>query len=166
MFSIGNSVIHPGEGVCEITDICSRTFDGKTCDYYVLKTVYDSRTTLYIPVETAGYRPKIRLLLNEDQIHEAIDLIKDSLPIISENDNKRRTTFKEIIASGEPTDISRVLKTVYELKCSTKGKKQKISDERIIRETETSVFSEFGYVLGIKQDEMPSYIKNRLSENP
>ena len=166
MFKIGDAVIHPAEGVCEITEIAEKTFSGKTDEYYVLKSVYDGQATVYIPVESVKLRPKIRHALSSDEVNSVIDALDEREPIKTENDNQRRTLFKEILASGKPEDIAGMLKTVHILKKSicNSGKKIKISDERIIKETEHSVFSEFAFSLGIKPNEIPDYIKNRLKE--
>lgn len=166
MFRIGDAVIHPAEGVCEITDIAEKTFSGKTDEYYVLKSVYDGQSTVYIPVETVKLRPKIRHALSIDEINSVIDALGENEPLKTENDNQRRILFKEILAAGKPDDMAGMLKTVHVLKKTvySSGKKMKISDERIIKETERSVFGEFAFSLGIKPDEIPDYIKNRLKD--
>lgn len=166
MFKIGDAVIHPAEGVCEITEIAKKTFSGKTDEYYVLKSVYDSHATVYIPVETVKLRSKIRRTLSSEEVNAVIDALDGREPIKTENDNQRRAVFKEILTSGNPDDIAGILKTLHLLKKSinSSGKKMKISDERIIKETESSVFGEFAFSLGIKPSEIPDYIKNRLKE--
>lgn len=166
MFKIGDAVIHPAEGVCEITDIAQKTFSGKTDEYYVLKAVYDSQSTVYIPVEAVKLRPKIRHALSSAEINRVIDALEGHEPFKTENDNQRRLLFKEILASGKTDDIAGVLKTVHLLKNTaySSGKKMKISDERIIRETEHTLFSEFAFSLGISPDAIPEYINNRLKD--
>ncbi len=165
MFKIGDAVIHPAEGVCEITEITEKDFSGTSAEYYVLKSVYDGHSTVYIPVESVKIRPKIRLVLSETQIREIIDSLDKSELVKTDNDNHRRQLFKEILASGDTTQIARMLITVYELKKELRksGKKIKVSDERIIKETERSVFTEFAFSLGIPPEEIPAYIENSIS---
>lgn len=167
MFRIGDAVIHPAEGVCEITEITKKDFGGKTEEYYVLKTVYDSRSTVYIPVVTASENRKIRLALKKEEVDDIIGILPDSKSIVSENDNQRRILFKQHLNSGDVSAIGQVLKTVYELKASAlkSGRKMKVSDERIIKETEHALFYEFAYCLGVRPEEVENYIKNMLSEN-
>lgn len=166
MFKIGDAVIHPAEGVCEITEIAEKTFSGKTDEYYVLKSVYDGQSTVYIPVETVKLRPKIRHALSTEEVNSVIDALDEREPLKTENDNQRRALFKEILASGKAEDMAGMLKTVHILKKTVynSGKKMKISDERIIKETEHSVFSEFAFSLGLKPSDIPDYIKNRLKQ--
>lgn len=165
MFRIGDAVIHPAEGVCEITEITERNFSGTAEEYYVLKSVYDSQSTVYIPVETAKVRPKIRLALSREQVQKIVDSLEKNEPVKTDNDNHRRLLFKEILASGNADEIGRVLTTIYNLKTELRktGKKIKVSDERIIKETERSVFTEFAFSLGISPEEIPAYIDDRIN---
>ena len=80
MFRIGDAVIHPAEGVCEITEITKKNFSGTAEEYYVLKSVYDSQSTVYIPVETVKVRPKIRLALSREQVQKIIDSLENNEP--------------------------------------------------------------------------------------
>ncbi len=165
MFRIGDAVIHPAEGVCEITEITKKNFSGTAEEYYVLKSVYDSQSTVYIPVETVKVRPKIRLALSREQVQKIIDSLENNEPVKTDNDNHRRLLFKEILASGDAGEIGRVLTTIYNLKTKLRktGKKIKVSDERIIKETERSVFAEFAFSLGISPEEIPAYIDDRIN---
>lgn len=165
MFKIGDTVIHQAEGVCEITEITEKNFNGTATEYYVLKSVYNGHATVYIPVEALKIRPKIRLVLSREQIYEIIDSLEKNEPVKTENDNHRRQVFKDILASGNAEEIGRVLTTIHRLKkeIQKSGKKMKVSDERIIRETEHSVFTEFAFSLGLSPDEIPAYIDNRIN---
>ena len=165
MFEIGHTVIHPAEGVCEITEITEKNFSGVSAEYYVLKSVYDGQATVYIPVETK-VRPKIRLALSASQVNAIIDTLDKNEPVKAVNDNQRRQLFKEILASGDEAEIGRVLTTIYELKNQIRGsgKKMKVSDERIIKETERSVFTEFAFSLGLSPEDIPAYIDDRINK--
>ncbi len=162
MFRIGDAVIHPAEGICRVSEICEKDFGGKSAEYYVLESVYKGGATVYIPVEKVQSGSKIREVLSSDDVNRIIDCLKESEPVGYENDNQRRLKFKEILASGEISDMGRMLKTVHNLKNVRSGKKMKVSDERIIKETERSVFSEFAFSLGISEAEIEDYIENRI----
>lgn len=165
MFRIGDAVIHPAEGVCKVTEITEKNFSGAMEEYYVLRSVYDGQSTVYIPVESVRNRPKIRLALNKEQVQDIIDSLEKNEPVKSDNDNHRRLIFKEILASGDAGEIGRLLTTVHQLKKEIRasGKKMKVSDERIIKETERSVFTEFAFSLGISPEEIPAYIDDRIN---
>lgn len=48
-------------------------------------------------------------------------------------------------------------------KCQASGKKMHQSDERAFKEAEKLINGEFGYVLGIDQDEIAKYISAKVS---
>ena len=166
MFKVGDAVIHPAQGVCRIKEITEKDFSGKTDSYYVLESVYDSNSTVYIPVELVREKKNIRPALEKEQVDGIIDVLEGSEPLVTENDNQRRLLFRNILASGSIEDMGQMLKTVYLLKTAVRkrGRKMKVSDERIIRETEHSLFTEFAFSLGIRPEEIPGYISDRLSE--
>ena len=49
MFKANETILYGNEGVCKIVDIMKRNFKGKEVEYYVLKSVYGSGTTIYVP---------------------------------------------------------------------------------------------------------------------
>ncbi|MCM1335220.1 MAG: hypothetical protein NC084_10135 [Bacteroides sp.] len=165
-FKVGNAVVHMAEGVCRIEAIAEKTFDGRTDEYYVLRSVYNDRSTVYIPVETVKNRPKIRPVLLKEEIDGIIRVLPEASAVSAENDNARRQLFKEILCSGDNGGVARVLKTIYGLKTKpvASGKKMRVSDERIVRETEQLLFSEFAYSLGITPEEIPAYIEEHIGK--
>lgn len=164
MFKTGDAVVHAAEGICRIEGVTEKTFDGKTDEYYVLRAVENERSTVYIPVEAVRLNPKIRLVLTKAQIQEIIGLMPAQEPIKCENDNARRKRFREILSGGSCTEIARLIVTIRDMKNRIRqsGKKPKVTDERIIRETEGSVCGELSYALGIPPEEVPFYIEKGL----
>lgn len=155
MFKTGDTVVHAAEGICRIEGIEEKTFDGKTNEYYVLRTVGDNRSTVYIPVESVRLNPKIRLVLTKEQVNEIINLVPVQPPLKYDNDNARRKLFRECISSGECEKIAQVIRTIGEMKSAIRksGKKPRVMDERIIRETEATISGEFAFSLGISAEE-------------
>lgn len=166
-FQVGNAVVHMAEGVCRIEAIAEKTFDGKTDEYYVLKSVYNDQSTIYIPVETVRLHPKIRPVLLKEEIDGILRVIPQESAVSAENDNVRRRLFHEILFSGDNRGFARLLKTIYGLKTQplAPGKKMRVSDERIVRETEQIIFSEFAYSLGLSPEEIPAYIEEHIGES-
>lgn len=165
MFKTGDTVVHAAEGICRIEGVEEKTFDGKTDEYYVLRAVENERSTVYIPVETVRLNPKIRLVLTKAQIQEIIGLIPAQEPLKCENDNARRKRFREILLGGSCAEIAQLISTIRGMKNQIRqsGKKPRVTDERIIRETESSVCGEFAYALGIDPPEVPLYIEKELT---
>lgn len=165
MFKTGDMVVHTAEGICRIEGIEKKTFDGKSDEYYVLRAIYDNRSTVYIPVESVRLNPKIRLVLTKEQIDEIIGLVPEQPPLKYDNDNARRKLFRECISGGECEKIAQVIRTISEMKSAIRksGKKPRVTDERLIRETEAAIGSEFAFSLGISTDEVAGIIEERIA---
>ncbi len=164
MFKTGDTVVHAAEGICRIEGIEKKTFDGKTDEYYVLQAVHDNSSMVYIPVETVRLNPKIRLVLTKERIDEIIGLVPEQPALKYENDNARRKLFRDCISSGDCQKIAQVIRTINEMKAAIRksGKKPRVTDERIIRETEDTLTGEFAFSLGISTEEAAEIVKNTL----
>lgn len=51
VYAVNDVVLYGGEGVCKIADIEKRNFHGKEVEYYVLKPLYGSSSTVYVPTQ-------------------------------------------------------------------------------------------------------------------
>ena len=100
MFQIGDQVMHPGAGVCQVADIRRERFSGPARLYYVLHSLYDGgKTTTYVPVDRGEQ------LLKPRMTPEEIDLLLAGLdlehPLWIENNTQRQVAFAAILREGE-----------------------------------------------------------------
>ena len=102
----------------------------------------------------------MRKILSAD---EAKDLIA-SLPMEPmtwiTNDRERQMAYKDIILTGKPEEVFRMVSTLYNKQKDQLaiGKKLHASDERFLRDAEKMLFNEIGYALKIKPQEVLSVI--------
>ena len=78
----------------------------------------------------------------------------------------RRDAFKAILRSGDPMEIIRLIRTLYERKAQLTacGKKLRTSDTAFLKDAERLLHEEFAYVLDIAPAEVPAYIRQHLPE--
>ena len=78
MLEIGGLIVYGVEGVCQVSEIISRSFAGndEKKDYYVMVPVHNPASKLYVPVDNEKLLSKIMGLLTYEQV---VDLIKKSL---------------------------------------------------------------------------------------
>ncbi|MBQ6568842.1 MAG: CarD family transcriptional regulator [Clostridia bacterium] len=158
MFSVNDSVMYEGYGVCKIIDIKPEIFDKRKITYYILKPLYDDKTTMHCPVE--GAEKKLRRLLTSEEIHSLIKLMPDAKTSWVDNDQLRKEKFLAIIKEGKSEELVRLIKTLY-LKRQEKlesGKKFHVSDERFMKEAENILYGEFAHVLSISPEEVVPFI--------
>ena len=51
MYKIGDIFLYGSNGVCKITDIKSEKFARETKTYYILSPFFDSKETIFVPVD-------------------------------------------------------------------------------------------------------------------
>ena len=81
------------------------------------------------------------------------------------DDNARRERYKAILAGGDPSDLIRLIKTLY-LRAQTQkaqNKKPRLEDERFMKQAEKLLYEEFAHVLHIQRDEVLPYILHRVN---
>ncbi|MEE1281070.1 MAG: CarD family transcriptional regulator [Acutalibacteraceae bacterium] len=164
MYQVGNTVIYKNDGVCKITEIIIRTFREKEIEYYVLNPVHNQNAEILVPKNNPDLVEKMRKVLTKEEIIQIIEAMPDEEEIWILNETDRKEKYREILNSGDRTELVRLIKTLYVHKQNQKqcGRKLHLADEKILRDAEKMLFDEFAYVLEIAPEEVLEYIKARL----
>lgn len=166
MFQKGEYVIYGNNGICLIQDITTLNIPGVNRDrqYYLLKPVYASGSTVYTPVDTA--ETALRHALSKDEADSLIRSIPD-IPLIPLTDEKTlEKTYKEYMRSNNCKSWIQLIKTIYLRKERRlmKGYKATALDNRYFNLAETSLYGELSIALGKPRDEVRSYISSCIDE--
>lgn len=166
MFQKGEYVIYGNNGICLIQDITTLNIPGvdKDRQYYLLKPVYASGSTVYTPVDTA--ETSLRHALSKDEADSLIRSIPD-IPLIPLTDEKTlEKTYKEYMRSNSCKAWVQLIKTIYLRKEHRimKGYKVTALDNRYFNLAETSLYGELSIALGKPRDEVKSYISSCIDE--
>ena len=136
----------------------------KDRQYYLLKPVYASGSTVYTPVDTA--ETALRHALSKDEADSLIRSIPD-IPLIPLTDEKTlEKTYKEYMRSNNCKAWVQLIKTIYLRKERRlmKGYKVTALDNRYFNLAETSLYGELSIALGKPRDEVKSYISSCIDE--
>ena len=160
MFKVNDTVLYGSYSVCTITDIVSREFGGSPTDYYILKPVYDDKSTVFVPVKNDVLVSRMHKVLTADEIRELISTIPEEKSDWIENENERRTRYSEILHNGDRRELIGMIKSLYENREQLKEhkKRQHLSDERFFRDAEKLLYEEFAHVLDIRRDQVLPFI--------
>lgn len=163
---IGTVVNYSSSGVCIVSDVTVEEVLGKRSKFYVLTPVFDSRTTLYVPMDNQILMNKMRPLLSSDEIESLISSMPDIKYTWNDDDRVRSAEFKSIVSDGTHADLIRMLRCLYmhKIDLSKKGKLMRSSDEAYFKKAEFKFFSEVAYVLDISYDNVRSYIDSKLAK--
>ncbi len=166
MFGKGEYVVCGSKGVCtveEVTTLCMPGVDGKR-EYYVLKPVYNTATTVYIPVD-AG-KESMRGVLSATQAKRLIRAMSDIAPISIANDKMLEQEYRGCMRTNLCEEWVRILKTTYQRKLLRQemGRKVTAVDAKYARIAEDSLYGELAIALGISKDAVPDYIQKEMEK--
>ena len=163
-YNTGEYVVYAGTEICLISEIVNRCFDGiRELDYYKLIPESPGNSSYYIPY--AGFDEKVRPLLTQEEIYSIID----DMPALEKkwiiNKNERLSVFIKTLRSDDYRKLIGLMKGIYaeQQKRNSDGKKLTSSDEKALIEAQKLMHKEFSLVLGIKEEDVHSFIESRLN---
>ncbi len=168
MFQKGDYVIYGNNGICLVQDITNLNITGvdKNRKYYLLKPVYNSGSTVYIPIDTA--ETSLRRAISKEEADSLIASIPN-IPLIPLADEKTlEKTYKEYMRSNSCRSWVQLIKTIYlrKEKRILKGHKVTALDSRYFNLAESSLYGELSIALGKPKDEVRSYIASCIDKMP
>ena len=164
MLNIGDTVVFGTEGIFTIERTTQEEVCGKKTDYYVLKSTSKDNSTVYLPMNNPTLVSKAKPLITKEEIGDLLDKAADTEIYWVDNHKERKEKFNEILQSGDRTGIIALAGTLYHKQQAQLAvhKKLNSSDERILREAEKIINTEFAFVLNITPDEAKEYIRDRI----
>lgn len=163
-FIKGEKVLYSVNGVCEIADITEKVFGKTVMRYYVLKPISNGEATLFVPVNNENLVRKMKKLMTQPQLDEVLDAVSSKDVEWNSNEVVRKEEFRNTISFGNIGEILVLLKSIWLHRRiqNSKGRKLHISDEMYLREAEKIIKEEISTVIGVEQDEVIPYIKNKI----
>ena len=119
--------------------------------------IFEKGTTLFVPIENDPVR--IRPLLTKEAITELLHELsaQEDEPWIH-NQHQRTAHFKTILKNGNEQEILSMLHMMQ------KHRKLPIVEERMRQTAKKLVEQEFSYVLGMKPETVPAWIRAQLQQ--
>ncbi|MBQ7897684.1 MAG: hypothetical protein IJ323_05160 [Clostridia bacterium] len=164
MWKLSDTVVYGSAGVCKIEDIREELFADEKRTYFILKPLFDDKTTIHVPSFNEKLMSKIKPVLKKA---EALSLIK-SIPAIEplwiDGDKLRQEKYKEVLDSGDRTLLVSVIKALYErrLQLTEKGKKMRASDEYAFKDAEQLFENECAHIFALPREEVRGFIISNM----
>lgn len=165
-YALGEYVTYRKAGICQIVDITVKNFVGQgKSEYYVLSSVYDSNTTVFVPVDSA-LENEMKKMLTVDEIHNIIDSSKNVEDMWVDNCRERAAIFDEIVNSGDKVKMLWLIKKVSDFKTQVEEQKKKMKayDTRYLVMAENIISSDFAFALNIPKKQVMEYVRNYLNK--
>lgn len=133
-FKIGDKAVYPAHGVGEITDIQIKVIGGRERSFYVMKVI-ENGMKIMVPTETAA-TAGLRNVIGRKEANQVLEILKsDEIAVTTQPWNRRYREYMEMLKSGSPTEVAKVLRDLFRLK----GDKDLSFGERRLLDTARSL---------------------------
>jgi CarD family transcriptional regulator len=114
-FKAGDMAVHPAHGVGEVVELEDRDFGGRKTVCYVLR-ILDSGLKVMVPTEAAA-RVGLRAVMKKRDAQKILEILKaPEVAVDVQPWNRRFRAYTEMLKSGLPSEIAKVLRDMYRLK--------------------------------------------------
>ena len=113
-YQINDTVMYGADGVCIISEITERKIGTEIHKYYILKPVYDNKSTIMVPFANEHLVGKMKELLNGDEIRLALETAQKAEFDNVEDDSLQKEAFHNAIDNSDLLGLLRLTKALYE----------------------------------------------------
>ena len=155
MFSIDDKIIYGATGVCRIENIIENELTGTVREYYVLRPVDTDKSIIYVPVDNEKLTSRMRAIPSANELKSMVKNSDNEQIEWIDNHMRRSEVFHEILNEGEIPRVLVLFRTLNarSVMMSKENKHLPKSDERIYKECQKLLCSEFSAILDIEQSE-------------
>lgn len=164
MFNVGDLIIYSAQGICHIDDICEKTYEGVTRNYYILHPLNNCKLKISIPVDN----DKVTMLelIDKNKAEEILESFK--LPGISwiELNSQRNQIYSEIVKQVNRMEISKIVNTLLRKKhkADVDGKKFGVRDNKLLTLVQNILFTELAMSLNTTYEVISEKIHSLINE--
>lgn len=157
-FKTGDKVIEPTIGICEIQGIRRQEVDGKIMDLYVFAG--PNNAVVLVPKHQLEKRG-VRFPMSKEETKKIITSLKTPTSPDRESPHTQYTKYREILNSGDPQKISKLIRDLYILDQNNalKGKERDIMEQ-----AKKFLIDEICYVRGESRTKVTEEIEEALRQ--
>ena len=165
MYDIGEAVVYSTYGVCMVSAVEKRDFNGEAKEYYVLRPIGNKNNTFYVPTWNKSLTCQMRKVWSKNEVENLINTMPEQELIWIDNDMQRKEEYRRILSGGDRAELVSLIKTLYlrREKLTEEHKKLHSVDERFLNEAENILYDEFAFALDIPRDEVLPYIRSHIA---
>lgn len=164
MFQVGDLVLLPAHGICEIDDVCDRTILGVTRKYYIMHPLEDIHLRISAPVD--GDNVTALVTVSREQAENILESFRQPGVDWIDKSTLRNKEYLDLIKAGDRPTIARLVNTLlkrkYELEAD--NKKMSIQDIKLLEYAQSIVFTELALSLQTTVSDIAARV-NRIIED-
>jgi len=154
-FKVGDKAVYPAHGVGEVMGIENRDIAGKKKSFYILKLL-DSGMKLMIPTDGAE-RAGLRTVISKKDADKVLQILKsDEIAVESQPWNRRYREYMEMLKSGSPFEVAKVLRDLYRLRSD---KELSFGERRLLDQARSLLVTELALARKVKEEKVEKEIQ-------
>ena len=158
-FKEGEMAVHPKHGVGHVANLEERNIGGKTSTFYILEIV-DSELKVMVPTEAAS-RVGLRPIMKKAEAQRILDILRTpEVAVDLQPWNRRFRAYTEMLKSGLPSEIAKVLRDMYRLKFD---KDLSFGERRLLDQARALLVQELALAKKVEPDSIEGEIQQILS---
>src|SRR5580700_6495648 len=158
-FNVGDKAVHPAHGVGEVTAIEEREIGGTRATFYILK-ILDNGMKVMVPV-TAATQVGLRYVMSEKDATAILGTMRAREVAVDVQPWSRRfRVYTEMIKSGAPIEIAKVLRDMNRLKFD---KELSFGERRLLDQAKSLLLKELALAKKKTEAEMSEEIARIFS---
>lgn len=168
LFKVGDLVYYGATGVCRISDVTVRSFGTESGEYFVLRPIYDAKSTLFVPKENSLLTQKIHPVLMPEEILAMVSDYEDAEEVHIKEDKQRQERYKQLVVTGDRRKLARIVKILFKLReeMNAAGKKLRMADERILKEAERLLYDEISLSFQLERGQVIPFLFGEIKPEP
>ena len=162
MFTPGQLVVYPAQGVGKIERVDSQQVCGVQTEFFIVN-ILTSNITLMVPVKSAanvGLRP----LASPAEAEDAMSMLKDlsnPLPTVGQNWNRRQREYNERLKTGTLQSVAGIIKELILISCA---KELSFGEKRLLEQAMNFVSLELAHIWSCPPADVVNQINELFSE--
>jgi CarD family transcriptional regulator len=158
-FQVGDKAVHPSHGVGEVTAIEARTAGSSAALFYVLK-IADSGMRVMVPTRAAE-AVGLRGVMTPEAATRVLEVFSTrEKPVGTGPWNRRLRAYTDLLKSGSPLDVARVLRDLYNVKLRHE-KELSYGERRLMDQGRALLLRELALSLATDEKSVEAMIESR-----
>ena len=159
-FKIGDRAVHPAHGVGELVAIEAQQLAGRPTECYVFK-ILGSELKVLVPT-AAAERVGLRPVMKKQEAQQILDIFRSrEVAVDLQPWSRRFRVYTDMVKSGLPTEIAKVLRDMYRLKLD---KELSFGERRLLDQARNLLIHELALAKRVEHAMIEGEIHQMLQE--
>jgi CarD family transcriptional regulator len=158
-FKVGDKAVHPAHGVGEVTSIDERDIGGTKQMFYTLR-ILDNQMKVMVPMSAAA-QVGLRGIMSSKEADAILETMRArEVAVDLQPWSRRFRVYTEMIKSGSPTEVAKVLRDMNRLKFD---KDLSFGERRLLDQAKSLLMKELAFAKKMRETDLAEQVRQIFS---